>query len=103
MSDDASGRDQSHVASFEIAEGDPFGDPSQARNGIGQADPNGRTVGSGGDGVQHVVRARARPIKEFTEMLLKAGVPHHAITARGDVRRELGQLAALLGMTTISL
>ena len=35
--------------------------------------------------------------------LLKAGAPHHAITARGDVRRELSQLAALLGMTTISL
>lgn len=44
-----------------------------------------------------------RPIKEFAEKLLKAGVPHHAITVRGDVRRELAQLADLLGMATISL
>jgi L-arabinose isomerase len=44
-----------------------------------------------------------RPIREFTELLLKAGVPHHAITVRGDVRHELGQLAELLGMPTIRL
>jgi len=51
----------------------------------------------------HAMVRVERPIKDFTEALLKAGVPHHAITVRGDVRRELGQLAALLGMTTISL
>ncbi len=34
---------------------------------------------------------------------MKAGVPHHAITVRGDVRAELEQLAALMGMTTITL
>jgi L-arabinose isomerase len=39
-----------------------------------------------------------RPIKEYVELLTKAGVPHHAITVRGDVRKELGQLADLMGM-----
>ncbi|MBI4026992.1 MAG: hypothetical protein HY360_18555 [Verrucomicrobia bacterium] len=39
-----------------------------------------------------------RPIKEYVELLTKAGVPHHAITARGDVCKELGQLADLMGM-----
>ena len=51
----------------------------------------------------HALVRVERPVKEFAEMLLKAGVPHHAITVRGDVRRELGQLAALLGMTTVTL
>jgi L-arabinose isomerase len=51
--------------------------------------------------VHAVVRIDA-PIREFTERLVKAGVPHHAITVRGDVRRELAQLAELMGMPVVS-
>jgi len=43
------------------------------------------------------------PIREFVEKLIKAGVPHHAITVRGDVSRELRQLADLMGMPVITL
>jgi len=51
----------------------------------------------------HALVKVERPIKEFTELLLKAGVPHHAITVRGDVRHELAQLAGFLGMQTLSI
>ncbi len=51
----------------------------------------------------HAMVRVERPIKEFTELLLKAGVPHHVITVRGDVGHELGQLADLLGMPTVNL
>lgn len=49
----------------------------------------------------HALVRVERPVHEFTEMLVQAGVPHHAITVRGDVRPELGQLAGLLEMRTI--
>ena len=51
----------------------------------------------------HVVVRVERPIKEHAEMLLKAGVPHHGITVRGDVRWELNQLAEFLRMEVISI
>jgi len=50
----------------------------------------------------HAVVRVERPIKEFTELLVKAGVPHHAITARGDIRRELTQLAGLMDMPVVT-
>ena len=46
----------------------------------------------------HVYVRVDKPIKRHTEELLLAGVPHHAITVRGDVRREMEQLASLMGM-----
>jgi len=51
----------------------------------------------------HAMVRVERPIREFTELLVKAGVPHHAITVRGDVRQELAQLADLLQMAMITL
>ena len=51
----------------------------------------------------HAVVRVERPIKEFTELLVEAGVPHHAITVRGDVRQELAQLADLFGMPVVSM
>lgn len=51
----------------------------------------------------HAVVRFDRPIADFTEALVKAGVPHHAITVRGDVHRELVQLAKLMGMPVITL
>lgn len=51
----------------------------------------------------HALVRVERPIIEFTELLVKAGVPHHAIIVRGDVRTELTQLAALLDMPVITL
>ena len=44
-----------------------------------------------------------RPILEYTEEVIKLGVPHHAITVRGDVRHELGQLADLMDMPVMTL
>jgi len=39
-----------------------------------------------------------RPIKEHVEILTKYGFAHHCIAVRGDVRKELSQLADLMGM-----
>jgi L-arabinose isomerase len=44
-----------------------------------------------------------RPIKEFVELVTKAGFAHHAITVRGDVRTQLGQLADLLGIQKVRI
>jgi len=44
-----------------------------------------------------------RPIKEHAEMLLKAGVPHHGMTVRGDCRQELRQLAEMMRMEVIEI
>ena len=44
-----------------------------------------------------------RPVTEHAEMLLEAGVPHHAFTVRGDVRGELRQLAKLMRMPVIEI
>ena len=46
----------------------------------------------------HALVRVERPIKEFVELLTKAGLPHHAMMVRGDVRKQLGQLANLMGM-----
>lgn len=51
----------------------------------------------------HAMVRVERPVTEFTELLVKAGVPHHAITVRGDVRRELHQLAELMGMPVVTI
>jgi len=51
----------------------------------------------------HAMVRVERPVTEFTELLVKAGVPHHAITVHGDVRRELHQLAALLDMPVVTI
>jgi len=42
-----------------------------------------------------------RPIKEYVEILTKSGFPHHCIAVRGDVRKELSQLADLMGMEKV--
>ena len=42
-----------------------------------------------------------RPIKEYVEILTKHGFAHHCITVRGDIRKELSQLADLMGMEKI--
>jgi L-arabinose isomerase len=51
----------------------------------------------------HAMVRVERPIREYAEALVRAGVPHHSITVRGDVRHELEQLAQLLGIATIVL
>lgn len=51
----------------------------------------------------HAMVRVERPILEYTEDLVKAGVPHHIITVRGDVRHELEQLARLLDMKIMRL
>ena len=43
------------------------------------------------------------PILEFTEKLVKAGLPHHAITVRGDCVREMKMLADMLGMPSMTI
>ena len=52
--------------------------------------------------VHAVVRVK-EPVLGYAERLVEAGVPHHIITVRGDVRRELEQLARLLDVRTIIL
>ena len=42
-----------------------------------------------------------RPIKEYIEVLTKGGFAHHCIAVRGEVRRQLEQLADLLGMEKV--
>jgi L-arabinose isomerase len=42
-----------------------------------------------------------RPIKEYVEILTKHGFPHHCIAVRGDVRKQLSQLADLMGMEKV--
>ncbi len=42
-----------------------------------------------------------RPIKEYVEILTKHGFVHHCIAVRGDVRKELSQLADLMGIGKI--
>lgn len=44
-----------------------------------------------------------RPIKEFVEKLTLSGFAHHCIAVKGDVRRELGQLADMMGMEKVLL
>ena len=44
-----------------------------------------------------------RPIKGYVEELVKRGFAHHAIAVPGDVRRQLGQLADLMGMEKVIL
>jgi L-arabinose isomerase len=51
----------------------------------------------------HAVVRVERPIKEYSELIVKAGVPHHAITVRGDISRELEQLADLMEMKVMIL
>jgi len=51
----------------------------------------------------HAMVRVERPIKEFAELLIEAGVPHHAIMVRGDVRDELAQLAGFLRTPVVSL
>ena len=43
----------------------------------------------------------SRPIKEYVEILTKEGFAHHCIAVRGDVRRELDQLADLMGIEKV--
>jgi len=51
----------------------------------------------------HAIVKVQRPIKEYVELLTKAGWPHHAITVRGDICKELEQLAELMGMPVMKL
>jgi L-arabinose isomerase len=43
----------------------------------------------------------SRPIKEYVETLTKEGFAHHCIAVRGDIKKELSQLADLLGMEKV--
>lgn len=51
----------------------------------------------------HAVIKVDQPVLEFTEKLVKAGLPHHAITVRGDIKKEMLQLAELMGISTTNL
>jgi len=51
----------------------------------------------------HALVKVERPILEYTEKVIKLGVPHHAITVRGDVRHELEQLADLMAIPVVAL
>ena len=42
-----------------------------------------------------------RPIKEYIEVLTKGGFAHHCIAVHGEVRRQLEQLADLMGMEKV--
>ena len=46
----------------------------------------------------HAIVKIKEPILEFTEKLILAGLPHHAITVRGDAIKEMEIVADLLGM-----
>lgn len=46
----------------------------------------------------HAMVRVEKPVKQYTEELVKAGIPHHAMTVRGDCRKELRQLAGLMGI-----
>lgn len=51
----------------------------------------------------HAVVQIDEPILEFTEKLVKAGLPHHAITVRGDAVKEMKILADLMKMKVLEL
>jgi L-arabinose isomerase len=42
-----------------------------------------------------------RPIQEYVKMVAQAGFAHHAIIVHGDYRRQLSQLADLMGMEKV--
>jgi len=44
-----------------------------------------------------------KPIKEYVEQLVKSGFPHHCILVSGDIRRQLAQLADLMGVEKVFL
>jgi len=48
-----------------------------------------------------LVVALERPVKEYVEILTKRGFPHHCIAVCGDVRKQLGQLADLMGIEQV--
>jgi len=47
----------------------------------------------------HAMVKLGLPVKEYVELLTQAGLPHHVIVGRGDVRRQLVRMADLMGMT----
>jgi len=44
-----------------------------------------------------------RPVKEYVEQLVKSGFPHHCILVSGNIRRQLAQLANLMGVEKVFL
>jgi len=46
----------------------------------------------------HFIVKTDRPVKEFLELLLKSGVPHHVVLVHGDARKQLEHVADLLGL-----
>ena len=42
-----------------------------------------------------------RHIKQYVEILVKRGFSHDCIAVRGDLRRQLGQLADLMGIERV--
>ena len=106
------------LQSFEVAEGDAFGDllsgdrirsrqPIKVGLLSGGFFEGWRMLISGGEILDvpvmpicdgSLVVRLERPIKEYVEILTKQGVPHHCIAVRGNVRKQLGQLADLMGM-----
>jgi L-arabinose isomerase len=51
----------------------------------------------------HAIVRVKEPILEFTEKLILAGLPHHAITARGNAIKEMEIVADLLGMKVFKI
>jgi L-arabinose isomerase len=51
----------------------------------------------------HAVVRVKEPILEFTEKIILAGLPHHAITVRGDAMKEMEIVADLLGMKVFKI
>jgi len=51
----------------------------------------------------HAIVKVQRPIKEYVELLTKTGWPHHAITVRGNIYKELEQLCELMDMPFMKL
>jgi L-arabinose isomerase len=51
----------------------------------------------------HAVVQVEKPVKQYTEELVIAGVPHHMMTVRGDVCGDLEQLARMMGVKCIKL
>ena len=80
------------------------GDFKTAKSLITSADPDGTQLKSLTkiiDQYNQIQTSRQEAKQKiYAEQLTKAGVPHHAMTVRGDARKQLEQLANLMGMRT---
>jgi L-arabinose isomerase len=46
----------------------------------------------------HFIVKTDRPVREFLQLLLKSGVPHHVVLVHGDARKQLECVADLMGI-----